>query len=57
MARKQLVKAFNALKDEFDIATKSATGGCKNLRDNDRHPLPEHVYDTYMQYWGDVTFK
>jgi len=24
---------------------------------NYRHPLPEHVYDIYMQYWGDVTFK
>ncbi|MGZ4929460.1 MAG: hypothetical protein ACXV48_00475 [Halobacteriota archaeon] len=57
MARKQLVKAFNALNDEFDIATKSTTGGRKNLRDNDRHPLPEHIYDIYMQYWGDVTFK
>ena len=21
---------------------------------NYRHPLPEHVYDLYMQYWGDV---
>jgi len=19
-----------------------------------KHPLPEHVYDLYMQYWGDV---
>ncbi len=22
-----------------------------------KHPIPEHVYDTYMRYWGDVTFK
>ncbi|MGZ4950874.1 MAG: hypothetical protein ACXVIP_05420 [Halobacteriota archaeon] len=22
-----------------------------------KHPLPEHVYDIYMRYWGDVTFK
>ncbi len=21
-----------------------------------KHPLPEHVYDTYMRYWGDVRF-
>lgn len=21
-----------------------------------KHPLPENVYDIYMQYWGDVTF-
>src|SRR5665647_1863735 len=21
-----------------------------------KHPLPEDVYDVYMQYWGDVTF-
>ena len=20
-----------------------------------RHPLPENVYDTYMEYWGDVS--
>jgi len=19
-----------------------------------KHPLPEHVYDLYTQYWGDV---
>ncbi|MGZ4847108.1 MAG: hypothetical protein ACXV3E_04920, partial [Halobacteriota archaeon] len=19
-----------------------------------KHPLPEHVYDVYMRYWGDV---
>jgi hypothetical protein len=24
---------------------------------NYRHPLPEHVHDVYMQYWGDVNFK
>ncbi|MGZ4852283.1 MAG: hypothetical protein ACXV3D_03725 [Halobacteriota archaeon] len=22
-----------------------------------KHPLPEHVYDIYMRYWGDVTLK
>ncbi|MGZ4904394.1 MAG: hypothetical protein ACXVIG_05710 [Halobacteriota archaeon] len=22
-----------------------------------KHPLPEHVYDVYMQYWGDVILK
>ncbi len=22
-----------------------------------KHPLPEHVYDAYMQYWADVTFN
>ncbi|MGZ4953163.1 MAG: hypothetical protein ACXV5A_07185 [Halobacteriota archaeon] len=22
-----------------------------------KHPLPEHVYDIYMRYWGDVAFK
>ncbi|MFZ0925414.1 MAG: hypothetical protein WCE82_10580 [Halobacteriota archaeon] len=22
-----------------------------------KHPLPEHVYDAYMQYWRDVNFK
>ncbi|MGZ4928112.1 MAG: hypothetical protein ACXV76_07510 [Halobacteriota archaeon] len=22
-----------------------------------KHPLPEFVYDTYLRYWGDVTFK
>ncbi len=21
-----------------------------------RHPLPEHVYDVYMNYWSDVCF-
>jgi hypothetical protein len=21
-----------------------------------QHPLPEHVYDIYMQYWRDVRF-
>ncbi|MGZ4906783.1 MAG: hypothetical protein ACXVIF_07135 [Halobacteriota archaeon] len=24
---------------------------------NYRHPLPENVYDVYMQYWRDVAFK
>jgi hypothetical protein len=24
---------------------------------NYRHPLPENVYNIYMQYWGDVIFK
>ena len=24
---------------------------------NYRHPLPEHVYDVYMQYWNDVQFE
>lgn len=24
---------------------------------NYRHPLPEHVYDVYMQYWKDVEFS
>ena len=24
---------------------------------NYRHPLPEHVYDVYMQYWSDVQFE
>jgi hypothetical protein len=23
---------------------------------NYRHPLPEHVFDVYMQYWGVVSF-
>jgi hypothetical protein len=22
-----------------------------------KHPLPEQVYDVYMQYWRDVEFK
>jgi integrase len=22
-----------------------------------KHPLPDHVYDVYMKYWGNVTFK
>ncbi len=22
-----------------------------------RRPLPEYIYQTYMKYWGDVTFK
>ncbi len=22
-----------------------------------RRPLPEHIYDAYMRYWGDVTLK
>ncbi|MGZ7138090.1 MAG: hypothetical protein ACXVI7_07810 [Halobacteriota archaeon] len=22
-----------------------------------KHPLPEHVYDVYMRYWGGVTLK
>ena len=22
-----------------------------------KHPLPEHVYDVYMQYWSDVSFS
>ncbi|MGZ4861878.1 MAG: hypothetical protein ACXV2E_03730 [Halobacteriota archaeon] len=22
-----------------------------------KHPLPEHVYNVYMRYWRDVTFK
>jgi hypothetical protein len=22
-----------------------------------KHPLPEHVYDVYMQYWGGVSLK
>jgi hypothetical protein len=21
-----------------------------------KHPLPEHVYDVYIQFWGDVEF-
>ena len=21
-----------------------------------KHPLPQHVYDVYMQYWADVRF-
>jgi hypothetical protein len=21
-----------------------------------KHPLPEHVYDVYMQHWGSVIF-
>ncbi len=21
------------------------------------HPLPEHVYDVYMKYWGNVRFE
>jgi hypothetical protein len=24
---------------------------------NYRHPLPEHVYDIYMNYWKDVRFQ
>jgi hypothetical protein len=24
---------------------------------NYRHPLPEHVYDVYMQYWKEVAIK
>ncbi len=24
------------------------------LRAHYKHPLPEHVYDAYMQYWRDV---
>ncbi|MGB9372313.1 MAG: hypothetical protein WCB79_10345 [Halobacteriota archaeon] len=23
-------------------------------RTNYRHPLPEHVYDVHMQYWGNI---
>ena len=22
-----------------------------------KHPLPEHVYNVYMKYWGDVRFE
>jgi hypothetical protein len=22
-----------------------------------KHPLPEHVYATYVRYWADVTFN
>jgi hypothetical protein len=22
-----------------------------------KHPLPEHVYDVYMKYWGAVSFQ
>ena len=22
-----------------------------------KHPLPEHVYGVYMQYWGNVRFE
>ena len=22
-----------------------------------KHPLPDSVYDVYMKYWGDVSFK
>jgi hypothetical protein len=22
-----------------------------------KHPLPEHVYDVYMKYWGGVSFR
>jgi hypothetical protein len=22
----------------------------------DKHPLPEQVFDVYMQYWRDITF-
>jgi len=34
---------------------------CKRERgvewSNDQHPLPEHVFDVYMQYWGSANLN
>ncbi|MGZ7146472.1 MAG: hypothetical protein ACXVIA_07105 [Halobacteriota archaeon] len=47
---------------QFTIFLEAGSATCIKVRggvdwSHYKHPLPEHVYDRYMRYWGDVTFK